>query len=179
MFRDRIEAGQALAAEFERLIAQDPSLGTPVVLALPRGGVPVAFKIARRLNALLDLVLVRKIGVPGQPELAAAAVVDGDEPKFGVNPDVIAQSGITTAEIEVARRRELAEIERRREMYFSGRGRTALSLTGRERNCFVNRSTRTGRDCLLPTPIPSAEAAQRLRRPDPLQRHGVRGGAWR
>lgn len=126
MFKDRIEAGQALATEIEHLISEDPSLATPVVLALPRGGVPVAFEIARRLNAPLDLVLVRKIGVPGQPELAAAAVVDGDEPQFVVNSDVIAQAGISAAEIEFARQRELVEIERRREMYFSGRKRIPI-----------------------------------------------------
>ena len=126
MFRDRKEAGEKLAREVQRLIAEDPSLAAPVVLALPRGGVPVAFEIARILDAPLDLVLVRKIGVPRQPELAAAAVVDGDDPQLVLNPDVIAHAHVTDAELEAARRRELAEIERRREMYFSGRKRTPI-----------------------------------------------------
>lgn len=132
MFRDRKEAGEKLAREVQKLIAEDPSLAAPVVLALPRGGVPVAFEIARILDAPLDLVLVRKIGVPGQPELAAAAVVDGDDPQLVLNLDVIAQAHVTDAELEAARRRELTEIERRREMYFSRRkrapveGRTAI-----------------------------------------------------
>lgn len=132
MFRDRKEAGEKLAREVQKLIAEDPSLAAPVVLALPRGGVPVAFEIARILDAPLDLVLVRKIGVPGQPELAAAAVVDGDDPQLVLNLDVIAQAHVTDAELEATRRRELAEIARRREMYFSRRkrapveGRTAI-----------------------------------------------------
>ena len=74
-FRDREEAGLALA----ELVAAR-GLPDPVVLALPRGGVPVGLEVARRLRAPLDLVMVRKIGVPYQPELAAAAVVNGDAP---------------------------------------------------------------------------------------------------
>jgi putative phosphoribosyl transferase len=175
VFRDRTEAGQALAAVIEQLIAEDPSLATPLVLALPRGGVPVAFEIARRLNAPLDLVLVRKIGVPGQPELAAAAVVDGDEPQFVVNPDVIAQAGITGAEIESARRRELAEIERRREMYFSGRerapieGRTVIVVddgiaTGATVRAALKAIRRRGPAALiLAVPVAAGDTLDRLR----------------
>ena len=102
MFRDRKEAGEKLAREVQQLIAEGPSLATPVVLALPRGGVPVAFEIARILDAPLNLVLVRKIGVPGRPELAAAAVVDGDDPQLVLNPNVIANTQVTDAELEVA-----------------------------------------------------------------------------
>ena len=71
MFRDRSEAGQRLAARLQHYREAQP-----VVLALPRGGVPVGFEIARVLNAPLDLLFVRKIGVPWQPELAAAAVAE-------------------------------------------------------------------------------------------------------
>jgi putative phosphoribosyl transferase len=101
----------------------------PVVLALPRGGVPVAAEIARLLRAPLDLVLVRKIGVPYQPELAAAAVIDGADAQIVANDDVMAMVGLTRADIERAARRELAEIERRRRVYLQGRER--LPLEGR------------------------------------------------
>lgn len=126
MFQDRKEAGALLAAEIERLLAEDPAAPPPVVLALPRGGVPVGFEIARRLDAPLDLVLVRKVGVPGQPELAAGAVVNGDDPVFVENREVIAMAGLSEAEIEAIKRRELAEIERRRDIYLGGRDRAPL-----------------------------------------------------
>lgn len=126
MFRDRKQAGELLAAELARVFAAEPELPAPVVLALPRGGVPVAFEIARRLRAPLDLVLVRKIGTPGQPELAAGAVVDGDDPVLVLNDEVVAHAGITPAELEAAKRRELAEIERRRAFYFADRERPAV-----------------------------------------------------
>ena len=72
MFTDRTQAGQRLAAALLHLKDR-----APVILALPRGGVVVGWEVARALGAPLDLVLVRKIGAPGQPERAAAAVVDG------------------------------------------------------------------------------------------------------
>lgn len=97
-----------------------------MVLALPRGGVPVAAEIARVLKAPLDIVLVRKIGVPFQPELAAAAVVDGDSPQIVTNADVMALAGVTRDEIEAAAKRELEEIERRRKAYLKDRARVPL-----------------------------------------------------
>lgn len=134
MFRDRKEAGERLAAALARELASPdtPPEAPPVVLALPRGGVPVAFEIARRLEAPLDLVLVRKIGAPMQPELAAGAVVDGAEPVLVLNDDVVRQAGIGEAELEAAKRRALGEIETRRAAYLGGRapvaveGRTAI-----------------------------------------------------
>ena len=83
-FADRRAAGRALAQ-----VLAKKNLVAPVVLALPRGGVPVAAEIASALGAPLDIVLVRKIGVPFQPELAAAAVVDGGDPEVVTNDDVI------------------------------------------------------------------------------------------
>jgi putative phosphoribosyl transferase len=126
-FRDRTEAGIALA---ELLAGRE--LADPVVLALPRGGVPVGLEIARRLRAPLDLVMVRKIGVPFQPELAAAAVVNGDAPEIVVNADVAARAGLAEADIAAIAERELREIDRRRAAYLHGRaqvpveGRTAI-----------------------------------------------------
>ena len=90
VFSDRSEAGRMLA---ERLV--EKGYTKPVVLALPRGGVPVAAEVARALDAPLDLVLVRKIGVPHQPELALAAVVDGAHPELVVNEDVRRMTGIS------------------------------------------------------------------------------------
>ena len=117
-FADRQEAGRLLAARVAALQLRDP-----VVFALPRGGVPVAAEVADALHAPLDLVLVRKIGAPGQPELALGAVVDGDVPETVLNPDIVAATGATEGFIAAARQRELAEIERRRTRYLAGHPR--------------------------------------------------------
>ena len=109
-----------------RLKALD--LPDPVVYALPRGGIPLAVEVAKALQAPVDLILVRKIGAPGQPEVALAAVVDGEEAQTVVNDDVGVMTGADTAYLEQARRRELEEIERRRALYFAGRRR--ISATG-------------------------------------------------
>ena len=88
-FKDRADAGRKLALALAAYKNQQP-----VILALPRGGVPVAAEVAAALNAPLDLILVRKIGVPHQPELAMGAVVDGDKPLVVRNEDVIRFTGI-------------------------------------------------------------------------------------
>ena len=98
----------------------------PVVLALPRGGVPVAAQVAEALNAPLDLILVRKIGVPMQPELAMGAVVDGAKPLIVRNEDVIALADISNSEFKKVCDAELAEIERRRIRYLGGRARAEV-----------------------------------------------------
>jgi len=92
-----------------------------VILALPRGGAPVAAEIAAALEAPLDLVLVRKIGVPFQPELAMGAVVDGQEPLVVGNEQVIRMAEINQSEFDAIRDRELEEIERRRKLYLGSR----------------------------------------------------------
>lgn len=117
-FYDRWEAGRRLAARLLKYKGEDV-----VVFALPRGGVPVAAQIATALNAPLDLVLVRKIGVPFQPELAMGAVADGGTPLTVRNDDVIAAVGVGDEEFEAVRQRELAEIERRRGRYLGARPR--------------------------------------------------------
>jgi putative phosphoribosyl transferase len=96
------------------------------VLALPRGGVPVAVEVAKALKAPLDLVLVRKIGVPFQRELAAAAVVDGGDPEIVTNEDVVRLGGIDQDYLDQETKRQLAEIERRRHAYLGGRPRVPL-----------------------------------------------------
>jgi len=93
------------------------------VFALPRGGAPVAAPIATALEAPLDLVLVRKIGVPFQPELAMGAVADGGEPITVRNEDVIAMARVSEEAFEAVRQRELEEIERRRRLYVGSRPR--------------------------------------------------------
>src|SRR5271165_2802713 len=117
-FADRSDAGRLLAARLSAM-----NLTHAVVYALPRGGVPVGLEIARALNAPLDLVLVRKIGAPGASELALGAVVDGENPQTVINEDVRRASGADAAFLARARRRELAEIERRRAFYLEGRPR--------------------------------------------------------
>lgn len=97
-----------------------------MVLALPRGGVPVAAEVATALHAPLDLVLVRKIGVPGHSELAAGAVVDEARPIVVRNEGVIAHAQVTAEDFERVLRAELAEIQRRRAIYLGDRPRPAL-----------------------------------------------------
>jgi putative phosphoribosyl transferase len=128
-FSNRSEAGRRLAIALAKY--KDSA---PVVLALPRGGVPVAAEVASALSAPLDLILVRKIGVPSQPELAMGAVVDGPEPITVRNEDVIALTGVSQTEFATVRDRELAEIQRRRVRYLGDRphaelaGRTAIVI---------------------------------------------------
>lgn len=118
LFADRTQAGQLLAEAVAARGYRDP-----IVLALPRGGVPVALEVARRLGAPLDLALVRKIGAPGNPELALAAVVDGDHPHTVVNDEIVRLTGADAAYLERQSARQLAEIERRRRLYLGDRPR--------------------------------------------------------
>jgi putative phosphoribosyl transferase len=112
MLENRADAGRQLAKALGGYKDQQP-----VVLALPRGGVAVAAEIADALNAPLDLILVRKIGAPMQPELALGAVVDGQDPWIVRNDDVIDALGVSEATFDTICRRELAEVERRRTRY--------------------------------------------------------------
>lgn len=123
-FRNRTHAGHLLATALAGYQGTDA-----VILALPRGGVPVAAEVAAALDAPLDLILVRKIGVPSQPELAMGAVVDGDQPIIVRNEDVIALAGIDEALFDSVCERELREIERRRARYLGTRERA--EVTGR------------------------------------------------
>lgn len=115
-FKDRIDAGEQLADALERLRGEDV-----VVIALPRGGVEVALPVARRLGAPMTLLMVRKIGLPSQPELAMGAIVDGDKPITVRNESVIGFSGVEEAEFDAVVARELSEIHRRQALYLGGR----------------------------------------------------------
>src|SRR5215471_8603912 len=115
-FEDRTDAGRQLAKALLRYKDRHP-----VILALPRGGVIVAAQVAAALEAPLDLILVRKIGVPAQPELAMGAVVDGATPVIVRNDEVIRGSRVSAAEFDAVCARERAEIERRRRRYLGDR----------------------------------------------------------
>ncbi|MCW5744862.1 MAG: phosphoribosyltransferase [Alphaproteobacteria bacterium] len=123
-FRDRTDAGRQLAQALTGYKTQ-----RPVVLALPRGGVPVAAEVAGALAAPLDLLIVRKLGVPWHRELAMGAVVDGGKPIVVRNDDVMRSIGISETEFTDVCTQELAEIERRRQRYLGGR--RAVDVTGR------------------------------------------------
>ena len=120
-FRDRSDAGRRLAKALAAYKREKP-----VILALPRGGVPVAAEVAAVLNAPLDLILVRKIGVPMQPELAIGAVVDGGQPIVVRNEDISQLVGVSEIEFKEICAAELAEIERRRERYLGDRIRVEV-----------------------------------------------------
>lgn len=124
IFANRDEAGRLLA---DRLAGE--RLDRPIILALPRGGVPVAAPVAERLGAPLDVLFVRKIGAPGHAEFAIGAVVDGNPPQTVLNRAVIERFGIDLRYVDAVRDRELAEIQRRRELY--RRGAPPLDVQGR------------------------------------------------
>jgi len=121
---DRTGAGQLLAARLEHLRGSHP-----VVLALPRGGVPVAYEIARALDAELELLMVRKMGAPHQAELAIGAVVDGEDPQLILNEDAVKVIEPSREYVQQELSRQLVELERRRRAYVGTRPK--LSLAGR------------------------------------------------
>jgi putative phosphoribosyl transferase len=168
-FADRSEAGRQLAQRLAEL-----PLADPVVLALPRGGVPVALEVAGRLGAPLDLVLVRKIGAPGHEELAAGAVVDGERPELVLNADVVRNYRIDQAWLDRQQAAQLAEIERRRDLYLAGRprppvaGRTAIVIddgiaTGATVRAALRAARRAGpAELVLAVPVAAEEVLERL-----------------
>jgi predicted phosphoribosyltransferase len=124
MFQDRRQAGHRLAKKLLRY--RDLR---PVVLALPRGGVPVAVEVARELDAPLDVLLVRKIGAPWQRDMAVGAVVGGSRPQVVLNEELIAATGVSQDYIDREIANQLREIDRRRRIYQNDR--RAIDLRGR------------------------------------------------
>jgi predicted phosphoribosyltransferase len=122
-FQDRADAGRELAD----LLRSYEGLEDGIVLGLPRGGVPVASIVASSLGLPLDVLIVRKLGVPGYPEVAFGAIASGGIEVL--NPDVIRSAHISEASIDVVRREQAEELERR-ELLYRG-GRAALQLAGR------------------------------------------------
>ena len=125
MFQSRQQAGRDLAQELLKL-----GLAGPVVLALPRGGVPVAAEIAESLNAPLDLLIVQKVGAPGNPELVVAAIVEGEPPDIVLNREMVEAYGLDDAELRALVARERPELERRR-LAYRGRRRRLRSTSGK------------------------------------------------
>jgi putative phosphoribosyl transferase len=147
-FKDRLHAGELLAGQLARY-ARDSDT---VVLALPRGGVPVAYAIAQRLGVALDILVVRKLGMPGHEEFAMGAVGSG-----GVRvlqPGVPGLMGVTLREVDAVAARELAELARREKAY---RGERAPLVLERRRAILVDDGVATGS-----TMLAAIEVARRL-----------------
>ena len=170
-FRNRSEAGRRLAVALAGYKEQEPT-----ILALPRGGVAVAAEVAAALDAPLDLILVRKVGVPFQPELAMGAVADGGRSIIVRNEDVIEHVGIDEAELKAVCDAEFAEIERRRERYLGNRkragiaGRTAIVIddgiaTGATTRAALRATRmRNPKRLVLAVPVAPSDSLSELRR---------------
>jgi putative phosphoribosyl transferase len=170
-FRDRAQAGALLAAEVARRLSDTPA-AEMVVLGLPRGGVPVAAAVADALGVPLDVLIVRKLGVPYQPELAMGAI--GEDGARVLNEEVLAVAGVTPAEVDRVERRERDELERRVQLYRAGRarhdlaGRTAIIVddgiaTGSTvaAACQIARQAGAGR-VIVATPVAPPSTMRRL-----------------
>lgn len=121
MFQDRTQAGQQLAELLLHLKNR-----RPVVLALPRGGVPVGFEIATALDAPLDVLLVRKIGAPRQSELAIGALAEGEPPEMYIDTKLAGMLEVSEDYIASEKERQVAELERRGKVYCAGRTRARI-----------------------------------------------------
>ncbi len=169
LFENRTEAGRKLAEALAKRDYKDP-----VVLALPRGGVPVAVEVAKRLSAPLDLVLVRKLGCPFQPELAVGAVVDGASPEVVLNEDIVRETGTTQDYIEQETARQLAIIEKRRKLWLANRARVPVAgktvimvddgiATGATARAAIHALKRQNPNrIVLATPVAPADTVSRL-----------------
>ena len=168
-FRNRVDAGRQLAAALGRYSGRSDV----VVLALPRGGVPVAFEVARALGAPLDVFLVRKIGVPGHPELAMGAIAEGGVRVL--NQGLIGDIGIPSAAVEQVVVRERLELERRDRLYRDGRslpvlkGRTVIIVddglaTGATMEAAVHALRQiTDGSIVVAAPVGAPDTCERLR----------------
>jgi putative phosphoribosyl transferase len=169
-FQDRADAGRQLVPRLMTYAEQ-----SPVVLALPRGGVPVAFEVAKALRAPLDLIFVRKIGAPGHAEFGLGAVVDGAHPQVVLNEEALDRLRVPPGYIEDENQRQLQEIERRREHYLAGRrpvdveGRVAIVVDdgiatgGTVRAALKGLSRARPARLILAVPVAPADTIERLR----------------
>ncbi|MFP5330899.1 MAG: phosphoribosyltransferase [Acidimicrobiia bacterium] len=167
LYGDRVEAGQVLARDLAHLGSEDV-----VVLGLPRGGVPVARQVADALGAPLDVILVRKLGVPGQPEVAMGAIGEGDVRVL--EPRTIATAGVSEEVLGAVERRERQELERRATLYREGRpahelqGRTVVIVDdGIATGSTVRAAARVARALgavrvVVATPVAPADIVDRL-----------------
>jgi putative phosphoribosyl transferase len=152
MFVDRVDAGRRLGSRLQHLRGQPV-----VVLGLPRGGVPVAAEVASALGAPLDVIVVRKLGVPFQPELAMGAI--GEDGVRIVNDEIVRRAGVTEQELRQVERREQAELERRARRFRGERSR--VSLAGRVA-VVVDDGIATGSTAQAACRIAHAEGAARV-----------------
>ncbi|GGV81007.1 hypothetical protein GCM10015535_20100 [Streptomyces gelaticus] len=168
LFADRVDAGQQLAEALRHLEREKP-----VVLGLPRGGVPVAFQVAQTLGAELDVIVVRKLGVPHHEEVAFGAIGEGG---VRVVNDIAGRLLVGKQDLAAVERVEEAELVRRAQLYRAGRARTPLGgrtvivvddgfATGAtaEAACLVVRAQQPAR-VVLAVPVAPPEAVVRLRR---------------
>jgi putative phosphoribosyl transferase len=170
-FLDRRDAGRRLARALAKF-----SGSAPVVLALPRGGVPVAFEVAKALRAPLDLLIVRKIGAPGHEEFGLGAVVDGSDSQVVLNEEAMRIVDPPAGYVEAETQRQLQEIERRRRVYVGGRrpvptkGRTVIVVddgvaTGGTIRTALKALRRTGAArVVLAVPVAPPDTLETLRR---------------
>ncbi|MER8781235.1 phosphoribosyltransferase [Mesorhizobium sp. M1006] len=171
MFRDREDAGAKLGLELSRL-----QLHQPIVLALPRGGVPVAVEVAKALHAPLDLLIVRKVGAPGNAELAVAAIVDGDPGEVVLNREIVETYALDEDALRVLIAKERPELERRRAVYrgnnkpMSIAGKTAIivddgAATGTTMKIAINAlKRRSPREIIMAVPVSPQETVADLTR---------------
>jgi putative phosphoribosyl transferase len=153
-FRDGVDAGRQLA-----VVVWDAGIerSDSVVLGLPRGGVPVAFEVALALGAPLDVIVVRKLGVPFQPELAMGAI--GEDGVRVENEEVVASGALRSVDLDLVERRERAELQRRARQY---RGdRTRLDLRGRSA-IIVDDGIATGSTARAACQVARAQGASRI-----------------
>lgn len=168
-FHDRREAGKRLAEAVVPLGLEDP-----VVLALPRGGVPVGFEVAKALGAPLDILLVRKIGAPRHEEYGIGALVDGASPQVVIDEQAARMVGADEAYIQREIERQLAEIERRRAAYRTGQpvplaGKTLVVVddgiaTGGTVKAALQALAKVGaKEIVLAVPVAPADSLRALR----------------
>ncbi len=153
MFADRRDAGQQLAG----LLGHLRGAADVVVVGLPRGGVPVAAEVAAALGAPLDVIVVRKLGVPYQPELAMGAI--GEDGVRVINEDIMRQATVTPEQFAAVERDELTELERRAVRFRGGRPR--ISLAGKV-TVVVDDGIATGSTARAACEVAAAEGASRV-----------------
>ena len=190
IFRDRNEAGDLLGKELAKKYGTRDDL---IVLALPRGGVPVGARVARALNAPLDVFIVRKLGVPGHEELAMGAIASGGVRVL--NQDVLSSIPLSPSAIGAVATREQTELERREHAYRGNRpplnikGRTVIIVddglaTGSSMRAAVRALKKMGpRAIIVAVPVAARETCAGLRReaddivclrtPEPFQAVGL------